>query len=37
MKEPSPPRGWNRLPESAQNECDPKKLAARMERLTALC
>jgi hypothetical protein len=37
MKERSPPRGWKTLPESAQNECDPKKLAAMLERLTALC
>jgi hypothetical protein len=36
MKEASPPRGWKKLRDLAQNETDPQKLAAMLKRLNVM-
>jgi hypothetical protein len=36
MKQPSPPRGWKKLHDLAQNESDPATLAILIERLNSL-
>ena len=36
MNELSPPRGWKKLRDLAQNETDPEKLATMLKRLNVM-